>query len=356
MSTVRQRGESWQAIVRVKLKGQEYHESRTFRTERLAKEWASRLEATIKLHGIPQRVATSKTLGDLLLDYQRDSHKVKPMRRQMAWELEQLANEFKSVRLSDLSSKHINDFGTKRRLEGTGPSTILHNLSTLRGVLNAAKPMYGLNINGDCVTEAVGSLARMGAVSRSRTRSRRPSPAELAALDAEFNRIANHPSTVIPMATFIKLAVSLPRRREELLTMRWVDYTGTELTLHDTKHPTTPRTEIIPVPPEAAAIIDSLPRIDERILPYNPESVSASFERACNRLRIEDLRLHDLRHEGITRLFESGLSIPEVSLISGHKSWAMLRRYTHITPQDVLEKLSAGRKKTQKDSAEPERP
>ena len=50
------------------------------------------------------------------------------------------------------------------------------------------------------------------------------------------------------------------------------------------------------------------------------ESVSAAFQRACNRLGIVDLHFHDLRHEGITRLFESGLSIEEVAVISGHRS------------------------------------
>ena len=52
-----------------------------------------------------------------------------------------------------------------------------------------------------------------------------------------------------------------------------------------------------------------------------------------------DLRFHDLRHEGITRLFDAGLSIPEVAMISGHKSWGMLKRYTHMSPKSVADKL-----------------
>jgi hypothetical protein len=30
-----------------------------------------------------------------------------------------------------------------------------------------------------------------------------------------------------------------------------------------------------------------------------------------------------------------GLSIPQVALLTGHKTWAMLRRYTDIKPADV---------------------
>jgi integrase len=34
---------------------------------------------------------------------------------------------------------------------------------------------------------------------------------------------------------------------------------------------------------------------------------------------IEDLRLHDLRHEATTRLLEKGLNIMEVASTTGHK-------------------------------------
>ncbi len=40
-----------------------------------------------------------------------------------------------------------------------------------------------------------------------------------------------------------------------------------------------------------------------------------------------DLHFHDLRHEAISRLFERGLSVPEVGPISGHRDYRMLFRY-----------------------------
>ena len=55
---------------------------------------------------------------------------------------------------------------------------------------------------------------------------------------------------------------------------------------------------------------------------------------------IKDLHFHDLRHEAISRLFEKGLSIPEVALISGHMDVRMLFRYTHLKAEDVLNKLN----------------
>ncbi len=159
-------------------------------------------------------------------------------------------------------------------------------------------------------------------MAKSQTRERRPTAQELQRIDDEYRRAAAYPSTVIPTGTIVKLAVAFPRRLGELLDMRWEDYDKMRklVKLRDTKHPTKPRDEVVPLPPEAIAIIDELPVIDERMLPYKSESVSASFERVTDRLGIPDLRFHDLRHEGISRLFERGLSIPEVAIISGHQS------------------------------------
>ena len=43
-----------------------------------------------------------------------------------------------------------------------------------------------------------------------------------------------------------------------------------------------------------------------------------------------DLHLHDLRHDGVSRLFEIGRNVPQVAAVSGHRSWPSLKRYTHL--------------------------
>ena len=50
---------------------------------------------------------------------------------------------------------------------------------------------------------------------------------------------------------------------------------------------------------------------------------------------IKDLRFHDLRHTGNTRLFWKKLDIEEVQVVSGHSAWQQLQHYTHIRPEDV---------------------
>jgi integrase len=82
--------------------------------------------------------------------------------------------------------------------------------------------------------------------------------------------------------------------------------------------------------PEAIAIVKSMPRDEEQIFPYSTDAISAAFTRGCKILGIEDLRFHDLRHDGISRLFEMGRTIPQAAAVSGHRSWTSLKRYTHI--------------------------
>ena len=74
----------------------------------------------------------------------------------------------------------------------------------------------------------------------------------------------------------------------------------------------------------------AMPKKKLMVFPYHSDTISAAFTRACKVLEIEDLRFHDLRHEGVTRLFEIGETIPQVAAVSGHRSWSSLQRYTHI--------------------------
>jgi integrase len=90
---------------------------------------------------------------------------------------------------------------------------------------------------------------------------------------------------------------------------------------------------------DACKIIEEQARFSNiregRIFPYNGRSVGTAFRRQCRELKIDDLHFHDLRHEGTSRLFEAGFSIEQVALVTGHKDWKMLRRYTHLKPETL---------------------
>ena len=70
-----------------------------------------------------------------------------------------------------------------------------------------------------------------------------------------------------------------------------------------------------------------------------PYEFRRAWRQMLERARIKNLRFHDLRHEAVSRLVEAGLSDQEVAAISGHKSMQMLRRYTHLRAEDLVERL-----------------
>ena len=109
------------------------------------------------------------------------------------------------------------------------------------------------------------------------------------------------------------------------------------LTIRDRKHPRKKmgNHQTIPLLGQSYEIAVRQMKWKPEIFPYDPNSISAAFHRAVVRAGITDLRWHDLRHEGISRLFEAGLSIERVALVSGHADWSVLRRYTHLKPESL---------------------
>jgi site-specific recombinase XerD len=80
------------------------------------------------------------------------------------------------------------------------------------------------------------------------------------------------------------------------------------------------------------------PRSDERIFPRSTTYMSKVFHLAAVKAGVQDVVLHDLRHEGITRLFELGFQIQEVAMVSGHTNWRTLSRYTHLRPEGLVQR------------------
>jgi integrase len=140
------------------------------------------------------------------------------------------------------------------------------------------------------------------------------------------------------LAPAIRLAVETGLRRGELVNIQWAELDLVARTLHvpitKTGHART-----IPLTQTAIRIFESLPRVDDRALPSTANAIRLAWVRLKRRVGVDDLRFHDLRHEAISRFFELGLSVPEVALISGHRDYRMLFRYTHLRAEDVVKKL-----------------
>lgn len=337
MPTVRERSGRFQAQVRIKREGAiVYEESATFDTRQQALTWGNGVEAGFKKGSI-RPVAETRTLAEVATIHKDSLEKAGREVRGISNGMDSLGqSKLGKMPISLIQSGDIMSWA-KNYSQGRSPATVLLALMVLRAIYSTARTELNIKVDVQEVADAIKQLKRLGIAGKSIERDRRVT-------DEEIDRIAKwHEAlrdTTIPLRTIMNLAVALPRRRGELLSnMEWKHYDGTQIKLFDTKDPSGQRNEVVPVPPAAKAIIDRLPRISKYILPHTQSGPTRAIYDACQMLQIEDLHFHDLRHEGISRLFEQGLDIPRVAMISGHKSWQTLKRYVHLKPADVVKRL-----------------
>lgn len=68
--------------------------------------------------------------------------------------------------------------------------------------------------------------------------------------------------------------------------------------------------------------------------PFRPDSVSQAFRRAAKRVGLDGMRLHDLRHTGVTHMLMAGIDPKTVSGVVGHASVHFtLNQYAHVMSQ-----------------------
>lgn len=145
------------------------------------------------------------------------------------------------------------------------------------------------------------------------------------------------------------LAIETAMRQGEILNLRWehIDLQHGVAHLPDTKNGSS---RDVPLSRKARNLLQMLPaQLNDRVFTYTSSGFKSAWRHALLALEIEDLHFHDLRHEAISRFFELGtLNVMEVAAISGHRSMNMLKRYTHLRAYQLVNKLDARRRQTQK--------
>jgi integrase len=152
-----------------------------------------------------------------------------------------------------------------------------------------------------------------------------------AALDAQTERTGNpYPSAAI------KLLLLTGCRRGEIVNLRWehVDFERECLRLPDSKT----GAKVIYLNAPARALLQELPRMadNSRVIPgVKAESASAAIDNVWSSIReaagLADVRLHDLRHSFASVGAASGLSLPIIGALLGHKHAATTARYAHLS-------------------------
>lgn len=106
----------------------------------------------------------------------------------------------------------------------------------------------------------------------------------------------------------------------EVCKILWtdVDYASRSVLVIDRKDPRKKigNHMVVPLLGEAWEILSRQSKTNDRIFPYNSQSVSKGVHKVRDKLGIIDFRYHDLRREGASRLFEARFSIEEVAQVT----------------------------------------
>lgn len=333
---------------RVQVRRPGFYRGATFDRKRDGEEWARAIEGQAQMitaRGVA-RPPTDAELADLIDKYLELFAK-RPGRSKAATLAMIRRDKLGKTRLGALSSQSFQDFIDRRVKQGAGGVTIAGDLSTVSAVLKWGRHARNLDLPLALPIEARASLQYRGLKTRSTERDREPTDAELARLYAHWDNERQR----IPMEKLCRFALASAMRQGEVcrIEIEDVDHIARTVIIRDRKDPRAKEgnDQTVPLLPAAWAIVrpELRARSAGQVFPYRAASVSAAFTRACKALGIKGLDFHDIRHRATADLFRQGLDIPRVALMTGHKTWAQLKRYTNITPGDVHATLAESKKR-----------
>ena len=343
MASIIQVNGKWRALIRRK-----GHKPicKTHRTKAAAELWARGIESSLDAGDTVS--AEKVTVADLIAAYRKLRDKVRPIRDDSNehYMLKALVRLLGDKDARKLDTADLVAYCGERCDEGAGPYTLNMDISKLSTALRYAASAANILLP-DSVGLARPLLKHMGLIGGGGKRERRPTEDELQRIVAHLvggrGRI---------YADAVLFAVATAMRRGEITALLWgdVDPAKKLVLVRDRKDP---RKKIgndqwVPLLPEAWALVQRQPKIDARIFPIAAGTLSSYFTEACRALSIPDLHLHDMRHEGTSQLFEAGYEIQQVALVTGHKKWDNLKRYTQLKPEALHRPDS--------DQSDPQRP
>lgn len=146
----------------------------------------------------------------------------------------------------------------------------------------------------------------------------------------------------------VSFAIETAMRRGEMCKLQWEHvhlghgdgYLELPWTITKNKKP-----RIVTLSHRAMRILLTRKKVSEFVFDTNANTIKLAFKRAKERVQVTDLRLHDLRHEATSRLFEeTTLRAEEIGLMTGHTDPRMLQRYYNLRPKEFVDRVAASRK------------
>ena len=306
----------WQATVRKDGRSR----SKSFLKRADATKWARETELSADrghLALTPGAAAPEMTLCEVLAKYRDEVTSTKRCADNESYAINGFLRTCPKLASRKIGKLRSADFVSHRdkRLKSMKAATVVRELGWIQHALDVACADWGQHLPEG---NPVKPLRRPKIDNR---RERRLQAGEWQALLDAVNE-ARSPL----LKPLLQLALATGMRRGELLSMQWrhVDLERRTVLLPRTKNG---RARTVPLSPKAAVVLSALPRIDARCLPLSANSVRLAFERLRQRAGVVDLTFHDIRHEAVSRFVESGLSLAQVQMISGHRDLRMLMRY-----------------------------
>jgi len=321
MATFRKRSGKWQA--RVQRQGYP-DQCKTFFMRSDAETWARKIEIELDQGILNSKANPNTLLKELLVRYKCEVTSKKKFAsveeyRVTAWQKHPLAN----YAISKIKSSDIAQWRDEKIKLNKSPNTIRLDLAVLSHLFTVARNEWGFEGLSNPATHITLPKLTSG-------RTRR-------LLNGELDLILQNTDSEL-LKPIALLAVETGMRRSEIASLEWKHLNLNKKTI---LIPVTKNGEAREVPLSEIALTQILQmnNAQTRIFNITPHAITIAFGRACKRAGIHGLPFHTLRHEAISRFFERGFSIAEVALISGHKTWSMLRRYTHLKAEDLVKKM-----------------
>jgi len=361
---VGKKGTSYAATIRLGSGGKGYSESKTFPTKVEAKKWATTRESEILSTGVStaRYVHAPQSLAEAISRYRRElEDSPKGVGRSKKSNLKRMEKMeiLKELPFRELDSDMLIGFIRHLlkeeelpdgQINKMSPATANEYLGNIRTLYNHADLGWSL---GELPLKAIDKATRhcrnLGLVAKPVRRVFRPSIDDLNAVLSYWSRErtgkAASSKSKLPMRLIVLFGIFSARRISEICRLRWedLDDDNSRILVRQMKHPTNKTTNDVWVtlPPRAMGIIKKMPRVDDRIFPFNDKSVGNAFTRAKKWAKVDaQFVFHTLRHEGTSHYFELDLGVEKVSMITGHQDWGSMRRYTHLIGMKTFDKYS----------------
>ncbi|MYM30625.1 tyrosine-type recombinase/integrase [Duganella sp. CY15W] len=156
----------------------------------------------------------------------------------------------------------------------------------------------------------------------------------------QCRKVAEQNYIHIPLfETFVNFQIMTAARRGEALQLNWadVDFEKRSAYIAETKNGQ-PRS--LPLRGDLVEQLKELPQCEGGVFPITAAHLRKAWDRILERAKITDLRIHDLRHEGISQVAETAkFSLIDLQKFSGHRDVRMLLRYAHLCTTHMAHKL-----------------